>query len=74
MIQMFSIFTIFTKKKEIVNLYKKELLVCFSACIKMCSSQNVLNCYNSNWLTFNMYVISIGLYTNVNSDILSTLQ
>ena len=57
-----------TKKNEsIVNLYEKELLGCFSEDIKMWTSHNVLNWHTSNWLLFNIFVDSMGLYTNVNS-------
>ena len=56
-----------TQKKSIVNLYQKELLVCFSEDIKMWPSHNVLNWYTSNWLLFDIYVDSMGLNTNVNS-------
>ena len=55
-----------TKKKYVVNLYQKELLVCFPEDIKMWPSHNVLNWYTSNWL-HNIYVDSMGLNTNVNS-------
>ena len=45
-IQMFSVFSVFTqtqKNKSIVNVYEKELLMCFSEDIKMWPSHNVLN-------------------------------
>ena len=62
------------KNKSIVNLYQKELLGFFSEDIKMWPSHNVLNWLTCNWLLYNIYVDSMGLYTNVNSVILSTLQ
>ena len=56
-----------THKNSIVNLYQKELFVCFSEDIKVWPSHNLLNWYTSNWLLFDMYVDSIGLNTDVNS-------
>ena len=70
---MFSVFSVFTQtheNKSIVNLYQKELLGYFSEYIKTLQSHNVLNWYTSNWLLYNRYVDSMGLYTNVNSLLL----
>ena len=67
---MFSVFSAFTqthKNKYIVNLYQKELLGYFSEATKMWPSHNVLNWQTSNWLLYNIYVDSMGQYTNVNS-------
>ena len=69
-IQIFSVFSVFTqthKNKSIVNLYQKELLGYISEVTKMWPSHNVLNWLTSNWLLYNIYVDSMGLYTNVNS-------
>ena len=66
---MFSVFSVFTQKlqnKFILNLYQKVLLGYFSEDIKMWPSYNVLNEYTSNWLIHDIYVDSLGLYTNVN--------
>ena len=56
-----------TKNKSIVNLYQKELLGYFFEDIKVWPSHNVFNWETSNWLLYNIYVDSMGLYTNVNS-------
>ena len=67
-IQMFSAFSVFAQtqiNKSIVNLYQKVLLEYFSEDIKMWPSHNVLNWYTSNWLIYNIYVDSMGLYNNV---------
>ena len=55
------------QNKYIVNLYQEVLLGYFSEDIKMSLSQNVLNWLTSNWLLYNIYADSMGLYTNVNS-------
>ena len=66
---MFSVFSVFTqpqKNKFIGNLYQKELLWYFSEDIKMWPGTG---CYATiatrNWLLCNIYVESMGLYTNV---------
>ena len=69
-IQMFSVFSVFTQTPQdnfIVNFYKKVLLGYFSEDVKMWPSHNVLNWSTNNWLLYNIYVDSMGLYTNVNS-------
>ena len=64
---MFSVFTVFTKKKKSsVNLYQKELLWCFSEDLKMWTSHNVLN-WHTNWWLFNVYVDFMDINTKVNS-------
>ena len=68
---MFSIFSVFTqtpKNKSIVNLYQKVLLGYFSEDIKMWPSHDVLNWKTSNWLLYNIYVDSMGLYTKKISE------
>ena len=74
---MFSVFSVFTQtpqNKYHVNLCQKVLLWYFSEDIKMWPSHNVLNWKTRNLLLYNIYVDSMGLYTNVKSVILSTLQ
>ena len=69
-IQMFSVFSVFTethKNKSTVNLYQIDLFGYFSEDIKMWPSNNALNWQTSDWLLYNIYVDSMGLYTNVNS-------
>ena len=71
---MFSVFSVFTqtpKNKSIVNSYKKVLLGYFSEDIKMWPSHNVLNWQTSNLFLYDIYVDSMGLYTNVNSVLFS---
>ena len=58
------------ENKSIVNLYQKVLLGYFSEDIKMWPSLNVLNLKTSNWVLYNIYVDSMGLYANVNSLLL----
>ena len=55
-------------------MYQKELLVCFSEDIKMWPSHIVLNWYTRDWLLFNIYVDRMDLYTNINTQVLCTLQ
>ena len=61
-IKLFNIFTVFPPKKykNIANSYQKELFWCFSD-IKMWSSNNVLNCYTSNWMLFKEIKIKVTL-------------
>ena len=51
-----------TQKKNYCKFVTKKLLGCFSEDIKMWRSHNVMN-----GLLYNIYVDSMGPYTNVNS-------
>ena len=67
-IQMFSRFSFYTHKKKIYcKFVSKRIAWVFFWWHENVASHNVLNWYTSNWLLYSICVVSMGVYTNVNS-------